>query len=56
MASKTRISGRSTAAVLWLMILLVFLPIAIGHVVARQSADGPTRAGAAQQETPPRAG
>jgi hypothetical protein len=27
--------GSSTTAVLWLMILLVFLPIAAGHVVAR---------------------
>lgn len=55
MAQKTRISGRSTAAVLWLMILLVFLPIAIGHVVARQTADAPARGGALQQ-APPAAG
>jgi hypothetical protein len=27
--------GRSTAAVLWLMILLVFLPIVAVHAVAR---------------------
>lgn len=27
--------GGSTTAVLWLMILLVFLPIAVGHTVAR---------------------
>ncbi len=27
--------ARSTAAVLWLMILLVFLPIAMMHVAAR---------------------
>ena len=27
--------GRSTAAVLWLMILLVFLPIAAGYMIAR---------------------
>lgn len=29
-----RVGAYSTAAVLWLMILLVFLPIALGHVVA----------------------
>ena len=28
-------AGGSTAAVLWLMILIVFLPIALAHVVAR---------------------
>lgn len=56
MAHRTRISGGSTAAVLWLMILLVFLPIAIGHVVARQSADGPARSGAAQETTRPATG
>ncbi|MDB5591882.1 hypothetical protein [Enterovirga sp.] len=34
--------GGSTAAVLWLMILLVFLPIAAGHLLARQVyGDGP---------------
>ncbi|WP_375459243.1 hypothetical protein [uncultured Enterovirga sp.] len=27
--------GSSTTAVLWLMILLVFLPIAAGHMAAR---------------------
>ena len=49
-------SGGSTAAVLWLMILLVFLPIAFAHVVARQSADTPSHTGAAQQQGMPRAG
>lgn len=29
-----RVSTYSTAAVLWLMILLVFMPIALGHVAA----------------------
>lgn len=29
-----RVGAYSTAAVLWLMILLVFLPIALGHVAA----------------------
>lgn len=31
--------SRSTAAVLWLMMLLVFLPIASVHVAARWSAE-----------------
>lgn len=29
------VGGRSTAAVLWLMILLVFLPIGAAHGIAR---------------------
>ncbi|MBV9077988.1 MAG: hypothetical protein JO048_10945 [Methylobacteriaceae bacterium] len=28
-------SGSATSAVLWLMLLLVFLPIALAHVAAR---------------------
>lgn len=35
--------GRSTAAVLWLMILLVFLPIATAHGILRLVADEPTQ-------------
>lgn len=32
--------GRSTAVVLWLMILLVFLPIGAAHVIARHAEHG----------------
>ena len=39
--------GNSTAAVLWLMLLLVFAPIASAHLVARWIADEPP----AQTET-----
>jgi hypothetical protein len=50
-------AGQSTAAVLWLMILLVFAPIGAAHVVARQMAEphetatgtaGPAHEGAAE--------
>jgi hypothetical protein len=34
MAGRVRVSGRSTALVLWLMITLVFLPIVAIHGVA----------------------
>ncbi len=56
MAGRTGMSGGSTAAVLWLMILLVFLPIAVAHVFARQGAEAPSHSGAAQQQALPRAG
>jgi hypothetical protein len=47
MMRRTRISSGSTSAVLWLMILLVFLPIAVGHVIARRGTDDdPERAAA----------
>ena len=49
-------AGGSTAAVLWLMILLVFLPIAIGHLIARHAADPAPHSGAAQEQALPRAG
>ncbi len=35
--------GRSTAAVLWLMILLVFLPIAVAHALLRFAGPEPTQ-------------
>jgi hypothetical protein len=56
MMQRVRSSSSSTAAVLWLMILLVFLPIAIGHVVARSTADGPQQSGAVQAAPGSRAG
>lgn len=57
MMRRVRTAGNSTSAVLWLMIMLVFLPIAAAHAVARYAVDPETRAGAAQQETgAPRAG
>ena len=40
---------KSTAAVLWLMILLVFLPIAAAHVVARSVTPGSEPAGDAKE-------
>lgn len=49
---RTRISSSSTASVLWLMILLVFLPIAIGHVIARHGVEAPAQSGAVQQAAP----
>lgn len=36
-----RARGGSTTTVLWLMILLVFVPIAAGHVVARYTRPDP---------------
>lgn len=56
MRNTTGISPSSTAAVLWLMILLVFLPIGIGHVVARHSAESEPHSGAVHREALPRAG
>ena len=56
MMRRARISGSSTSAVLWMMILLVFLPIAVGHVVARHAAAEPTQSGAANQSAGPRTG
>jgi hypothetical protein len=56
MMRRARISSSSTSAVLWLMILLVFLPIAVGHLVARQAAEMAPRAGAMQERASPRAG
>jgi len=53
---RTTSSTGSTAAVLWLMILLVFLPIAIGHVVARHSSESGARAGTLPEQTDTRAG
>lgn len=53
---QTQSSHNSTSAVLWLMIMLVFLPIAIGHVLARQSGDSSARAGAVQEQSGPHAG
>lgn len=37
----------ATAAVLWLMILLVFLPIALAHAVARYAHEEPVKQHAA---------
>ena len=56
MAGRTGMSGNSTAAVLWLMILLVFLPITVAHVLARQVVEPPQQSGAAQHREMPRAG
>ena len=42
-------AGGSTAAVLWLMILLVFLPIAAAHLIARGASVGPREAPAAAE-------
>ena len=58
MMQRVRSSTSSTAAVLWLMILLVFLPLAIGHVVARSTAttDGSQQSGAMQAAPGSRAG
>lgn len=38
--SARAVGGRSTAVVLWLMILLVFLPIGAAHVIARHTEPG----------------
>lgn len=48
--------GRSTAVVLWLMILLVFLPIGAAHVIARHAEPdpGPIAAPAHEQVLPGR--
>ncbi|HMO29073.1 hypothetical protein [Enterovirga sp.] len=56
MARSAGISPSSTAAVLWLMILLVFLPIGIGHVLASRLAQPESPSGASHQESQPRAG
>lgn len=42
MARRSR--GGSTTIVLWLMILLVFVPIAAGHVIARYTVPEPAPA------------
>lgn len=44
MAGRVRVSGRSTAVVLWLMIALVFLPIVAIHGVAVMLASRDTAA------------